>query len=94
MSEYGNQILDLMRQVEECEGLREYQRRVDEDFKAPLPEFVRRLRNYVLHYRLPLATMTVHLDKPAELLLKIGQLREWTGWTPFSIGVSRHPRRP
>jgi hypothetical protein len=58
---------------------------VDEDFRAPLPEFVRRLRNYVLHYRLPLATMTVHIDKPGELLLKIDQLRERTGWTPLAL---------
>ena len=67
----------------------EYQRRVDEGFKAsPLHNFVTDLRNLVLHVRLPVSTTTEAWTRSAawtytfRVMLNSADLLRWDRWSP------------
>jgi hypothetical protein len=65
----------------------EYQRRVDEEFKAsPLHNFVTDLRNLILHVRLPVSTTTETYARGGtwtfRIMLDSADLLRWDRWTP------------
>jgi hypothetical protein len=63
----------------------EYQRRVDEDFKeSPLHNFIMKLRNLILHVRLPVSSTTETWQQLGTLsfhiMLNSADLLVWDGW--------------
>jgi hypothetical protein len=80
---------NLMSEYVEEDALRcSYQARVKETFTTGLPPFMKDLRNYTLHYRLPAssARMSFGVDHPADrlnvsILLHRDDLLSWKRWT-------------
>jgi hypothetical protein len=67
----------------------EYQRRVDQDFKdSPLHNFIVKLRNLILHVRLPVSTTTEAWQRGGTLtfqvMLNSADLLAWDGWNPLA----------
>lgn len=66
--------------------LAEYQRRIDSTFKEdPLSQFVRGLRQYSLHYRLPFIGWVMSFSNPSQtanqaFFLNTSVLQEFDGW--------------
>ena len=62
----------------------EYQRRVEEVFSDDFSKFIQKLRDYVLHNRLPAATPTFKWSQSQEfdnqIILHRDHLLEWSGW--------------
>lgn len=65
--------------------LEQYEQRVKDDFDAPLPQFVYRLRNYVLHYELPATGGHFSFDgaegETHRIFFNADDLLDWNGWT-------------
>lgn len=68
----------------------EYQRRAKDTFVVPLPQFVRCLRNYLLHYRLPVTPATISFGPDVEtgiessVSLDRDSLLRWDGWNTLA----------
>lgn len=68
----------------------EYDQRVQDSFRdEPRAVFLRQLRNYMLHYRLPTTISTWdETGKESEsisnsdVMLELDSMREWDGWSP------------
>ena len=69
------------------EGLREYQQRIDDEFKgAPLHKFIIDLRNLMLHVRLPVSTTRETWERGGPYVFRVmldsaDLLERWRGWS-------------
>jgi hypothetical protein len=52
--------------------------------KNPLIQFVHKLRDYILHRKLPLTSAKLISVLNASLLISVKEMRNWNGWTGLS----------
>lgn len=65
----------------------EYQAAINARFESPLPHFVQDLRDYTLHYRLPMTGASTSWKQGEEhlktrIMLDVESFRDWNGWSP------------
>jgi hypothetical protein len=69
-----------------------YAARIEKDFaRSPLVRFVQKLRNFTLHYRLPVATGSLSAGFPemrmeTRVVLHASDLLKWSDWGPLARG--------
>jgi len=77
----------FIRNYDNTELGEEITRKVDLSFREnELHHFIQKLRNYVLHCKMPFATQTLHFGKDilSEMYLSKTSLLEWSGWDVLS----------
>jgi hypothetical protein len=67
----------------------QYEERIKQDFaKSELCRFIQDLRNYTLHYELPISTMSLEFSRDegfrSGVYILTEELQQWSGWSSLS----------
>jgi hypothetical protein len=75
--------------------LDEYRKQVKESFDGLLPKFVQKLRDYVMHYDVPIGRYTLPLGPSAPRRVRFpistARLKQWGGWREARPHLDEHP---
>ncbi len=85
----ANMLVDITRKIikkySNTKIYTQYQEKINMDFvNDELSNFTKRLRNYILHYGLPSASIKIDEDGNMNIFLRKDELLEWPGWNAKS----------